>query len=159
MEKLTILAVYNLFWFAASTILFTVIHTYIQKKAPAWQSILDLLLLDGIKVMILHNTLIITMNYTGIFYGKLNSIVAEVYLGVATSCTVLIISMQEIGMILKALLIFRPEVLSDQPDDKIIGLFRRSSVICTCIRFILDFFSKPRQELMLELLTGIPMKS
>ena len=159
MVKLTLLAACNLFWFTASTILFTLIHNYIQKKAPAWQSILDLLLLDGTKVMIVHNTLITIMNYSGIFYGQLNPIIAEIFLGVATSFTVWIISMQEIAMIIKALIIFKPGVLADQPDHKVIGLFRRISIICTCVRFILDFCLPPRQELMLELLTGIEMTS
>ena len=55
MERLTILAFFNLLWFLPSTILFILIHKYIQKKAPVWQSILDLLLLDGLKVMIFGN--------------------------------------------------------------------------------------------------------
>ena len=156
MEKLTLLAACNLLWFLPSTILFILIHKYIQKKAPAWQSILDLLLLDLLKMMILQNFATISIVYTGFFYGRLNPILAEVLLGSATSCTALIIIMQEIILIFKALIIFKPGILTDQPDQKVIKLFRRSSFVCSGIRFILDYFlqsNRPCCSITLEYLT------
>ena len=162
MEKLTFLAACNILWFVPSTILFILIHKYIQKKAPAWQSILDLLLLDLLKMMILQNFATISIVYTGFFYGRLNPILAKVLLGSATSCTALIIIMQEIILIFKALIIFKPGILTDQPDQKVIKLFRRSSFVCSCIRFILDYFlqsNRPCCSITLEYLTGAQMIS
>ena len=162
MEKVTILAVCNLFWFLPSTILFILIHKYIQKKAPVWQSILDLLLLDRLKVMILSNIIIISFIYIGVFYGELKPIVATVFLGFSTSFISMIIIMQEIILILKALIIFKPGILTDQPDQKVIRLFRQSFLFCCCARFIVDYFlqaNRPCCSLTLELLTGTKMQS
>ena len=162
MDKITILAACNLLWFLPSTILFILIHKYIQKKAPVWQSILDLLLLDGLKVMILSNFTTISFIYAGVFYGQLKPIVAQVILGFATSCIFMIIIMQEIILILKALIIFKPGILTDQPDKKVIGLFRQCSVLLSCARFMLDYFlqsDRPCCSLTLELLTGTKMIS
>ena len=162
MEIITILAACNLLWFLPSTVLFILIHKYIQKKAPAWQSILDLLLLDVLKATIFQNFTNISIIYSGIFYGKLNPILAEVLLGTVTSCLALIIIMQEIILILKALIIFKPGIVTDQPDRKVIGLFRRTSFLCSSARFILDYFlqsNRPCCSLTLKFLTGTEMIS
>ena len=119
MDKLTVLASLNLLAFTVSILLFLLIHKYIEKKAPAWQSILDLLLLDGSKAMIVHNILMFIMNFLGISYGQLSIVASEIMLGITTSCTMLVISMQEIGLVLKALIIFKPGVLVDLPDLKV----------------------------------------
>ena len=162
MERLTILAFFNLLWFLPSTILFILIHKYIHKKAPVWQSILDLLLLDGLKVMILGNFTTISFIYIGVFYGQLKPLVAQVILAFATSVMAMIIIMQEITLILKAIIIFKPGILTDQPDRKVIGLFRRSSFLLCCARFILDYFlqsNRPCCSITLEFLTGTKMIS
>ena len=156
METLTILAASNLFWFLPSTILFILIHKYIQKKAPAWQSIIDLLLLDTLKVKILQNCFSVLI-YSGIFYQRLNPIVAQIMLGMTTSSLVLVLIMQEIMLILKALIIFKPGILTDQPDQKVIRLFRQSSFFCCCAVFILDYLlqaNRPCCSLTLEYLTN-----
>ena len=59
----------------------------------------------------------------GVFYGQLKPIVAQVILAFATSVMAMIIIMQEIALILKALIIFKPGILSDQPDRRVIRLF------------------------------------
>ena len=162
MEKITILAACQLLWFLPSTLLFVLIHKYIQKKAPVWQSILDLLLLDGLKVMVLSNIVMITFIYIGVFHGELKPIVATVILGFAACVVSLIIIMQEIIMILKALIIFKPGILTDQPDRKVIAIFRQSSFLVCCLRFIMDYFlqsNRPCCSLTLELLTGTKMIS
>ena len=162
MEKITILAACNLLWFLPSIILFILIHKYIQRKAPVWQSILDILLLDGLKVMILSNIVMITFIYIGVFHGELKPIVATVILGFAACVVSLIIIMQEIIMILKALIIFKPGILTDQPDRKVIAIFRQSSFLVCCLRFIMDYFlqsNRPCCSLTLELLTGTKMIS
>ena len=156
METLTILAASNLFWFLPSTILFILIHKYIQKKAPAWQSIIDLLLLDTLKVKILQNCFSVLI-YSGILYQRLNPIVAQIMLGMTTSSLVLVLIMQEIMLILKALIIFKPGILTDQPDQKVIQLFRQSSFFCCCAVFILDYLlqaNRPCCSLTLEYLTN-----
>ena len=154
MDKLTVLASLNLLAFTVSILLFLLIHKYIEKKAPAWQSILDLLLLDGSKAMIVHNILMFIMNFLGISYGQLSIVASEIMLGITTSCTMLVISMQEIGLVLKALIIFKPGVLVDLPDLKVIALFRRTSVTASSLRCIWDFFLPARREMMLEFMTG-----
>ena len=154
MDKLTVLASLNLLAFTVSILLFLLIHKYIEKKSPAWQSILDLLLLDGSKAMIVHNILMFIINFLGISYGQLSIVASEIMLGITTSCTMLIISMQEIGLVLKALIIFKPGVLVDLPDLKVIALFRRTSVTASCLRCIWDFFLPARREMMLEFMTG-----
>ena len=162
MERLSILAACNLFWFLPSTLLFILIHKYIEKKAPAWQSILDLLLLDLLKVMIVFNIVFFSMIYTGLFFGQLNPIIAQVYLASSTTLATLSVIMQEIILILKIVIIFKPGILTDQPDQKVIGLFRRSSFICSCLRLIFDFYlqhNRPCCSLTLEWLTGTKMKS
>lgn len=162
MERLSILAACNLLWFVPSTILFFLIHKYIEKKAPAWQSILDLLLLDLLKVMIVYNIVFFSMIYTGLLYGQLNPIMAQVYLATSASTATLSVIMQEIILILKIVIIFKPGMLTDQPDQKVIGLFRRSSFMCSCIRFIFDFYlqrNRPCCSLTLEYLTGTKMIS
>ena len=161
MERLTILAACNLFWFLPSTILYILISKYIQKKAPAWQSIIDLLVLDGLKAMILCNCITIIIS-SGIFYGRLNPIVAQVMVSIVTSSLVLVIIMQEIILILKALIIFKPGILTDQPDQKVIQLFRQSSLVGSCVRFVLDFLlqsNRPCCSNTLEFLTGTKMIS
>ena len=162
MEKLTLLAACNLLWFLPSTILFILIHKYIQKKAPAWQSILDLLLLDGLKVMLLQIFLSTIRLGIGIFSGQINTLAAQVILGTSTSVASLILIMAELILILKALIIFRPGVLADQPDEKVIGLFRGTCAIMTSLRFALDFYLSANRSccsLTLEFLTGIEMIS
>ena len=94
------------------------------------------------------------MNFLGISYGQLSIVASEIMLGITTSCTMLIISMQEIGLVLKALIIFKPGVLVDLPDLKVIALFRRTSVTASCSRCIWDFFLPARREMMLEFMTG-----
>ena len=74
----------------------------------------------------------------------------------------MIIIMQEIILILKALIIFKPGILTDQPDQKVIRLFRQSFLFCCCARFIVDYFlqaNRPCCSLTLELLTGTKMQS
>ena len=163
MEKLTILAACNLLWFIPSTLLFSVIHKYIQRKSPGLQSILDLLLLDLLKVMIVYNVVFISMIFTGIFHHQLDQNVAQVFLGTFTSIATLSVIMQENILILKAHIIFKPGFLTDQPDKRVIALFRRSSFIFSCVRFILDYFINSRHRsccsLTLEFLTGTKMIS
>ena len=125
MDKLTVLVTLNLISFTVSISLFLLIHKYIERKAPAWQSILDLLLLDGSKAMIVHNVLLFIMNFLGITSG-LTIVASEILLGITTSVSMLIISMQEIVLVLKALIIFKPGLLVDLPDLKVINLFRRT---------------------------------
>ena len=153
MDKLTVLVTLNLISFTVSISLFLLIHKYIERKAPAWQSILDLLLLDGSKTMIVHNCLLFIMNFLGITSG-LTIVASEILLGITTSVSMLIISMQEIVLVLKALIIFKPGLLVDLPDLKVINLFRRTSVIASCFRAVWDFFLPPRREMMLEFMTS-----
>ena len=162
METTTILAIFMLIWFVPSTLLLTLIHNYIQKKAPAWQSILDLLLLDGLKVMLLQIFLSTIRLGIGIFSGQINTMVAQVILGTSTSVFSLILIMAELILILKAMMIFKPGVLGDQPDQKVIGLFRGTCAIMTSLRFALDFYLSANRSccsLTLEFLTGIEMIS
>ena len=163
MEKLTILAAGNLLWFLPSTLLFILIHKYIQRKSPGLQSILDLLLLDVLKVMIGYNIILTSIIYTGIFYNHVHPIVAQVVLGTSTTLATLSIIMQEYVLILKALIIFKPGILTDQPDKSVIALFRRSSFILSCVRFMSDYFINSNYRsccsLTLEYLTGTKMIS
>ena len=98
----------------------------------------------------------------GVFYGQLKPIVAQVFLGTGTSFLALTIIMQEIALILKALIIFKPGILSDQPDRRVIRLFRWTSFLGSCARFILDYFlqsNRPCCSITLEFFTGTKMIS
>ena len=71
MEVITILAIIQTLVFMISAICCALIHNYIARKPPGWQSIPDLLILDGLKAFSILLSLILSMNLTGIFYGKL----------------------------------------------------------------------------------------
>ena len=162
METTSILAIFILIWLIPCTFLLTLIHNYIQKKAPAWQSILDLLLLDGLKVMLLQIFLSAIRLSLGIFSGQINPVVAQILLGASTSIGSLILIMAELILLLKSLIIFKPGILADQPDQRVIGMFRVTCGIMISVRFALDYYLSSNRSccsLTLQFLTGTQMIS
>ena len=162
MEVLTILAVVQILLYIMSFICCGLIHKYIARKPPGWQSILDHLVMDGLKASLIMISLILLMNLTGIFYGKLDPWKANALNAIVLNVNifVLLANVQMI-LIVKSILIFKQEWLADVPEDEILLLTRIATIAYTALRFVMDY-SLPnslKQSLIMELLTGKKISS
>ena len=136
------------------------IYRYIKKKVPGLQSVLDLLMLDLIRVQTFNNTYFITMLLTGYFYGQLPNVLAQIMICLSINTAVYIFGMYQFFIIMKAILVFRGSWVADVSDQTILWISRLFAFIWTGSRFFGDFMvPRNRAEAMTKFLTGTDQES
>ena len=154
------LVCFNLLRFCISIILLDLIQRYIQKKPPGLQSVLDLLMLDGIKVWIVKDIFGTILDLVGIFHGNIDPLAAEIMIQIMTFLLVISVAAVQVILVVKILLIFQPGIFVDLPDSKVIWMSRTATLIYPLLKVVLDCLIPLSTELtLMEFLTGNVVKS
>ena len=157
---LGILVCFNLLRFFISRNLLGLIETYIQKKPPGLQSILDLLILDGIKVWTVKDIFSTIVDLVGFFHGNIDHVAAEILIQILTNLLVLSVAAVQVILVVKFMLIFQPGIFIDLPDSKVIWISRTATLIYPLLKIVLDYLFPLSAELSwMEFLTGSTLNS
>lgn len=115
------------------------IHQYIKKKPPGLQSLLDPMISILLKVSVVHNAFIAASRLLQITYGHMNISAAKVLFFLQINTGVLQLACFQVILVVKCVLIFRPNWLADQMDSEVLKKSALFVLIYTLARFILDF--------------------
>ena len=136
------------------------IYRYIKKKVPGLQSVLDLLMLDLIRVQTFNNTYFITMLLTGYFHGQLPNVLAQIMICLSINTAVYIFGMYQFSIIMKAILVFRGSWVADVSEQTILWISRLFALIWAGSRLFGDsIVPRNRAEAMTKFLTGTDQES
>ena len=131
------------------------IYRYIKKKVPGLQSVLDLLMLDLIRVQTFSNTYLVTMLLTGYFYGQLPNVLAQIMICLSINSAVFMFGMYQFFITMKAILVFKGSWIADVSDQTILHTSRLFASLWTSVRFFGDFMvPRNRPEALTKFLTG-----
>ena len=132
---------------------------YLSGKAPGFQSILDLVILDYIKVSITQNVLTVIVTYIGLFHGHIGNNLAQVLIIILVNLGGLELAALQVCLVIKAILIFKPELFQDASDFQVVGCSRIGAFIYTGLRFIIDILPEAKPTILTKLLTGTALKT
>ena len=139
--------------FTISTSLFLVIYKYLKGKPPGLQTVLDLLIIDCLKILLFNNTFSWLLISLG-FYGQINFICSQIIIFIANNFFCFLVAMFQATVIVKATLIFRGHWIGDMEDCVVIGLARIFAGMYATIRFLVDFIPPARPNTVTKLLTA-----
>ena len=80
-------------------------------------------------------------------------------IAITTNVTVIVMANLQMILMVKAILIFKQEWLSDVPEDELLLLTRIATVAYAALRFVIDYSLPARQDFVLEFLTGKELSS
>ena len=115
--------------FIIGNILLHLIQKYINKKPLGMQSLLDLLILDFIKIRRVQSTLVVYYYISHVFDIKVSFMCAKILTMLSVNLMCLINASAQVILTVKAILIFKPEWIGDYEEDEIIVLARIGQVI------------------------------
>ena len=154
-----VLGFFNLVESTISTLLLSLIYRYIQSKPLGLQSVLDLLSLDCIRVWITYTILANSIIYSGLCYGQFDFTTAQVMVGTSVNVFVLLMALIQVTIVVKAVLIFKGDWLSEISDSNLIWICRLVSVVYVVARFLVDVRGEPKAVPFLYMLTGTDAKT
>ena len=99
------------------------------------------------------------VTYAGLFYGHFVENLAQALVFVAVNLGGLEIASLQMILIIKAILIFKPEWLSNSTDTEVLNYTRMVSVTYATIRFWVDFLPPAKATFGTKLLTGKPLET
>ena len=157
---LTILVLSHILCFIIIVKLSVIMHNYLIKKPSGLQSILDLLILDLIKVN-LFNIIVFTFGFLlpGSLYGKLDYFTAQIIVFILINCRIFVCLLFQNFLMTKAILVFKEHWLNNMMDNELLWISRMISIFLTCARFCLDFWiTGTRAGPMTKFLTGTKLR-
>ena len=107
----------------------------------------------------LNNICAVVVNYIGILYGQVSIIVAKILVCTSTNLGVLTLIMIQVTLMIKGILIHKPEWLMEVSDNEVIGASWIMSFILTTIRFVIDYNLPGRPDVLYQKLIGADMKT
>ena len=143
----TILVISYLLCFINGVKLSLTIYTYLIKKPFGLQSVLDLLILDMIKVtLFLRTFFILCFLLPGCFYGRLDYFTSQLIIFILINVRVFFHAQLQYYLVIKAILIFKGHWLNCIMDNQIVCASRIVAFSVTCVRFIGDFLVIEKQK-------------
>ena len=132
------------------------IYQYIRKKLQWLQSILDLLILDLLRVETVNHIIFIFILLAGYFHGHIPFLMAQILAFLTINIPMYFFGLCQFFLMVKAVLIFKGYWLNDVSEVAIIWTSRLFALVMASLRFAGDFFlaQKVNQGLII-FLTGI----
>ena len=141
--------------FIASLVMRIIIYKYLKKKALGLQSVLDLLIIDLVKIQMFNYSFFMFFLLLGMCHGKLPFWTSQVVIFIMQNSDVYMMGLFQCFLVIKAILVFRGSWLADVTDTWILGFYRSSALVYTFIRCLGDFSSqKPKVGVLTKFLTG-----
>ena len=159
MTRLTIFGIVSYLWVVPSSILSFLIYRYINGKPQQNQSVLEILTKEYLIVCIIRNLTLVLVNYLGLLYGQVEVTLAEIIFLISVNLGCVELAMIQVILVIKAMLTFKREWLSDRTDSEIIWISRLLAMSYSGFRFIMDFHQSPKSFHTLTLLTSSDIKS
>ena len=132
------------------------IYQYIRKKLQSLQSILDLLILDLLRVETVNHIIFIFILLAGYFHGHIPFLMAQILAFLTINIPMYFFGLCQFFLMVKAVLIFKGYWLNDVSEVAIIWTSRLFALVIASLRFVGDFVTqKGNQGLMIKFLTGI----
>ena len=132
----------------------------INGKPPGHQSVLDLLIKEDLIAVITRNFAFVFVHYLGLLYGQVEAILAQVIIFVATTnLSCIECAYCQVVLLIKYLLIFKPNILVDRNDSEVIWTSRILVLMYLGFRFGIDFYGPPKTFSTHSLLTGTDLKT
>ena len=97
----------HLFLYFCSLVIRVSIYKYIKKKLPGLQSILDLLILDLIRVQTFNYTFFILVLLSGYFHGRIPFILSQMMIFIIQNSSVYLFCLYQYLLLIKATLVFK----------------------------------------------------
>ena len=122
-----------------SIALLITIFKYTQGKPPGLQTQLDLQILDTTSIWITFTVLSIIVLVIGVVHSNLGFHTAQVFLGLFSLIFHLIVSSLTVTLILKGILVFKPNWLEEVQDEKVQKISRGTTVAYATTLQLLSF--------------------
>ena len=137
------------------------IYRYISKKLQWLQSILDLLILDLLRVETVNHIIFIFILLAGYFHGQIPFLMAQILAFLTINIPMYFFGLCQFFLMVKAVLIFKGYWLNDVSEVAIIWTSRLFALVMAILRFVGDiFFTQTQtQGLMIKFLTGIDQET
>lgn len=148
-----------IFWFVVppGLILFIVlcllIISYLKRKLPAYQTLLDFIIIDTVHFAIwteVFSMIPFLLHFSSL---KLNSFSAHVILLLFRLCFTCLYNWTQTALIVKAILLFKSQWLNGLSDEECLKKIRITLMILTCTMFIIDLIPFVHKENRLK--TGL----
>ena len=136
-----------------------IIYLYLKKKPPGLQTVLDLLIIDLLRLQMFNHTFFIIFLLSGYLHGHLPFYVSEVMIFILTNGQTYLFGLFQFFLIAKAVMIFKRSWLDEVNDSWVIGFSRSFALVYTFIIFIGTFLTKgAAPSVMIKFLTGTDAK-
>ena len=142
----------NIIYIAAICTSKTIIY-YLRNKSPGTQTVLDLLAIDTCYSQIGFLTSWVFILNLGHFNGQVNYQLAEMLLATGVITLEWMVANCQSYIMTNAVLIFKPELVNDVPDDRILLITRAFAVTYGLASKFVDAL-KPQNPKALEYMTG-----
>ena len=121
---------------------------------------LDLLIKEYLIAVIIRNFAFVFVHFLGLLYGQVEATLAQVIVFVGTSnLSSINIAYCQVILMVKYLLIFKPNWLVDRNDSEVIWTSRLLVLVYSGFRFGIDYYGPPKTFSSLSLLTGTDLKT
>ena len=142
----------NIIYIAAISTSKTIIY-YLRNKSPGTQTVLNLLAIDTCYSQIGFLTSWVFILNLGHFNGQVNYQLAEMLLATGVITLEWMVANCQSYIMTNAVLIFKPELVNDVPDDRILLITRAFAVTYGLASKFVDAL-KPQNPKALEYMTG-----
>ena len=145
----------HLILYFSSLAMRTIIYLYLKKKPPGLQTVLDLLMMNILRVQMFSYSFFMILLASGFFHGQLPYIVSQVMIFIAINTTVYMFGLFQFFLLAKAVMIFKQSIMDEISDSWIIGLSRTSAAVYAFIRYFGDYMTQEaRPGVLTRFLTG-----
>ena len=156
MNLLSFLGLFNILTNILSSVILVIIYKYVTSKPLGLQTVLDLLILDCVKLGTIKNILQTIIINLGVFNGQLNMLAAKILFLVIVNFSALLIAFAQVTVVVKAILVFKGHWLAEVPDIQVIRISRITAGVYAFLRFFIDFWLlEPGPSVLLSLATGM----
>ena len=107
-----------------SIIIRVIIYNYLKKKPPGLQSVLDLLIIDLVRVQMFNYAFFMCFLFIGILHGQLSFLTAQLIIFILQNSDVYVLGLFQCFLVIKAVLIFRGSWIAEVTDSGILRLYR-----------------------------------
>ena len=99
------------------------------------------------------------MTYIGLFHGHVGDSFAQALIFISVNIGGLELAALQVSLVVKAILIFKPELFQEVSDFQVVGCSRFGAFTYATLRFIVDFLPEAKPTIMTKLLTGTTLKT
>ena len=155
MNLLSFLGLFNILTNILSSVILVIIYKYVKSKPLGLQTVLDLLILDCVRLGIIKNILQATIINLGVFNGQLNMLAAKILFLVTVNFSALLIAFAQVTVAVKGILVFKAQWLAEVQDIQVIRISRIIAGLYAFVRFSIEFWLlEPGPSVLLSLAIG-----